>query len=313
MAKLKVENSALTYTGNWNIQHTANASLHSRHDSDGTAAANASASWSGFFRGIELYATKGSSFGKAEIFLDDELHGEADFYSPAAQQGVKVYSITDLTEGFHTITIRKSGTRHSSSTACYIDIDYLLPDFVRPGSEGIGSLVCIGDSITFGANVTPRPDHLYGRRLQQMLSAPVSIHGLSGAPISVITNVIDAVVAPRKPDFVLWLAGMNNSNPRSDLERGLDRLQELVPDARVIVSTIQYNTYYTSEQNAMKVNEVREACQSKGIPCVELYDATIDNTYINAPEGTVHPNGDGHVLIANLFYNKIIHLLRNGL
>lgn len=313
MPHLKVEDGALSYTGNWTIQHTANASLHSRHDSDGTASANASALWSGYIRGIDIYATKGSSFGKANVYVDDSLHGEIDFYNPSAQYGIKVYSISGLPEGYHSISIRKSGVKNPSSTACYVNIDYLLPDFVHPVTQTtIRNIVCIGDSITFGANVTPRPDSLYGRRLQHMLSIPVSIHGLSGAPIHIITNIIDAVVAPREPDLVLWLAGMNNMNPRADLERGFDRIRELLPGTMILASTIQYNTYYTSEQNTVKVNEVKAACLNKGVPCVDLYAITLGNTYINTPENTVHPNGDGQGLIANLFYNEIVKLLSNG-
>ncbi|MEC0259610.1 SGNH/GDSL hydrolase family protein [Paenibacillus lautus] len=311
MAKLKVENGALAYTGSWTVQHTANASLHSRHDSDGTEAANASASWSGYIRGVDIYATKGNSFGKASVFVDDVLHGEIDLYNASAQHGVLVYSITDLAAGFHTISIRKNGTKNPSSTACYIDIDYLTPDFVHPGTGDISSIICIGDSITFGANVTPRPDSLYGRRLQQMLTIPVSIHGLSGAPVHIITQTLEAVVAPRKPDLFLWLAGMNNANPRADLERGFDKIRELVPNARIIGSTIQYNTYYSNDQNMVKVNEVKAACLNKGVRCADLYTATAGNAYINEPEGTVHPNADGQCLIANLFYNEIVKLLRN--
>lgn len=312
MTKLKVEDGALAYTGNWTVQHTANASLHSRHDSDGTPAANASASWSGYIRGIDIYATKGNSFGLADVYVDDVFHGKIDFYSATAQHGVLVYSITGLTEGYHTISIRKKGIKNAASSACYVDIDYLLPDFVHPKTERIRNIVCIGDSITFGANVASRPDSLYGRRLQQMLSIPVSIHGLSGAPIHTITQILDAVVAPSRPDLILWLAGMNNTNPRADLERGFDKIRELLPDANIIGSTIQYNTYYTNEQNMVKVNEVKTACLNKGISCADLYAATTGNTYINTPEGTVHPNGDGQGLIANLFYNEIVKLLRNG-
>lgn len=312
MAKLKVEDGALTYEGSWTVQHTANASLSSRHDSDGTTAANATVSWSGYFRGLDIHATKGPNFGKADVFVDDMLHGEIDYYAASGQHGVQVYAITGLSDGVHTVSIRKKGVRNASSTACYIDIDYLMADFVPPGSSVLRSIVCIGDSITFGANVSQRPEQLYGRRLRQMLSVPVSIHGLSGAPIGTVTGIIDAVVAPRRPDLVLWLAGMNNANPGADLEKGFDKLREWLPETHIIASTIQYNTYYTEAQNQVKVNEVKDACLRKGVPCADLYTATQGNTFINTPEGTVHPNGDGQGLIANLFYNEIVKLLNQS-
>ncbi|WP_010268422.1 SGNH/GDSL hydrolase family protein [Paenibacillus senegalensis] len=310
MVKLKVEDGACTYTGSWVVQHTESASLHSRHDSDGEAETGASASWGGYIRGVEIYASKGADFGKADVYLDGILHGEIDYFSASEQHNVLVYTITGLAAGYHSISIHKQVARGRSSAAGRINLDYLLADFVHPNRDAIRNIVCIGDSITFGANVSPRPAQLYGRKLQQMLSIPVSIHGLSGASIRTITSIIDAVVVPRRPELILWLAGMNDSHPRADLERGIDRIQELLPTAGIIASTIQYNTYYTAEQNSAKVNEVRTACQNKGIPCVNLYAATFGNSYIHTPEGTVHPNGDGHNLIANLFYNEIITHLR---
>jgi lysophospholipase L1-like esterase len=279
--------------------------MESRHDSDGTSESNASAQWYGWCTGFELYGMK-ADFGIADIYVDGALHGQADYYSPEAVHGALVYAAAGLARGFHTIEIRKSGTKNPVSAAAYITIDYLKVEVAKPEPLPYKQIVCIGDSITFGANVAQRPQQLYGRTLQHMLYAPVSIHGLSGASIGIITNVLESVVAPRNPDLVLWLAGMNNANPLAELERGLDKLQASVPDADIIAATIPYNTYYTEQQNRIKVYEVKQACANKGIPCVDMYAPTRGNTYINKPEGTVHPNGDGQGVIANLFYRELM-------
>lgn len=306
MTRLKVEDRALAYQGEWEVELTAAASLHSRHVSTVTGGTQAAAVWSGYIRAVDIYAAKGSGYGIAEVYVDGALHSEADLYSPEETASVRICSVSGLTDGIHRIEIRAKGDGHPSSSSDNINIDYLLPDFVPLVTPGLNRILCIGDSITFGANVTPRPGALFGRRLQQMLSLPVGIHGLSGAPIQTITNVLDAVAAPRHPGLILWVAGMNNSNPGADLEAGFDRIRELMPGTAIIASTIPFNTYYTEAQNAAKVNEVKSACIHKGVPCVDLYAATMGNAYINKPEGTVHPNGDAHILIANLFYQAIL-------
>ncbi|KRE63331.1 SGNH/GDSL hydrolase family protein [Paenibacillus sp. Soil750] len=306
MARMKIEDMALSYSGTWTHVSTTNGSMDSRHDSDGTATANASAIWKAYCTSIEIYALKAPSFGKADIYIDGVIHGEADYYAPTATYGTLIYAVIELTAGYHTIEIRKKETKNPSSTGNYISIDYLYSELVQPQQTQYKSIVCIGDSITFGANVAVRPDNLYGRKLQQMLFRPVSIHGLSGADVSTITNVIESVVASRNPDLVLWLTGMNNTNPQASLEIGLDKMKAYLPNADIIVATIQYNTYYTSEQNIVKVDEVKAACAVKGVPCVDMYSPTLGNTYLNKPENTVHPGDEGQGVLASLFYQEII-------
>ncbi|MGO4497167.1 SGNH/GDSL hydrolase family protein [Paenibacillus sp. 2RAB27] len=306
MARMKIQDMALSYSGTWTHVFTTNASMDSRHESDGTATANASATWNAYCTSIEIYAMKAPTFGKADIYIDGFLHGEADYYAPTAQYGTLIYPVIELPAGFHTLEIRKKDTRNPSSTGNCISIDYLYSEMVQPQQSQYKSIVCIGDSITFGANVITRPDNLYGRKLQQMLCRPVSIHGLSGADVSTITNVIESVVASRNPDLVLWLTGMNNLNPQASLEIGLDKMKAYLPNADIIMATIQYNTYYTAAQNIVKVNEVKAACAVKRVPCVDMYSPTLGITSFNKEENTVHPSDAGQGVLAALFYQEII-------
>lgn len=308
MAAFKVEDMALTYTGEWSHRTVPGGSMESRHCADGTANPGASASWSGCLTGFDLYGKLGKS-GMADIYVDGIHHGstggpdEDEEEDEDTQQASLLYSISGLPAGFHTVEIRSAKGR--------ISLDYGLAEFANPRQSRYGSVVCIGDSITFGANVSVRPGHLFGRRLQEMLYVPVSIHGLSGAGIGLISDVLEAVVAPRNPDLVIWLAGMNNPNPQAPFEAGLDKLMTCAPGADIIAATIPYNEYYTPEQNRIKVREVQAACRAKDIPCVDLYTPTRGNRYLNQPENTVHPNDEGHLLIASLFYKAIMQRVRD--
>lgn len=308
MPVVKVEDGALTYSGTWTVQHSASNSLHSLHVSNAALDQEAVATWVGYFTSVSIYAAKGN-FGIVEIWLDGDYYDEVDLYSDTVQQQAKIIELRGLALELHTVQLKKSNRKNTLASSYSINLDYLLVDFRQPNDFPFHQMIAVGDSITFGANVANRPATLYGRLLQRMLSTPVSIHGLSGAPIRTITNVFDAVLAPRQPDVIFWLAGMNDPAPQVPLEEGIDKIRELLPHAKIIVSTIQYNTYYNTTQNAAKVNEVKAACLQKGVPCIDLYAKTEGNSYINQPEGTVHPNADGQVLIANLFYSRLISLL----
>lgn len=308
MPEVKVEDGALSYQGLWTVQHTSHASLHSLHVSDALLETDAIASWSGYFTSLSLYASRGD-YGMIEVWLDGAYYDEIDLYHAASQHQALVMQLHASASELHTVQLKKSRRKNPLASSYSINVDYFIVDFNQPSDCPFQLIAAVGDSITFGANVANRPAALYGRLLQRMLSVPVSIHGLSGASIRTVSNVFDAVLAPRQPDVILWLTGMNDPSPQAALEEGIDRIRELLPDATIIVSTIQYNTYYNAAQNAVKVNEVKAACLKKGVPCIDLYAATEGNAYINQPEGTVHPNADGQVLIANLFYSRLVELL----
>lgn len=307
MTMMKVENMALTYTGSWTVRQAGRASLGSRHDSCDAAVTPAAAFWQGCFGTMRLYASTGPSLGIAEVWIDGELLSSIDLYDPDDGNEACVFS-GELAPGFHSVEIRKSGRKHPLSTAYSITIDYLTADFARPERSMFRQIVCIGDSITFGANVEDRPKQLFGRKLQEMLYSPVSIHGLSGASISRIAGVLDAVAAPRNPDLILWLAGMNDRDPREPLLQGIGRLRTLMPQTQLIMSNIPYNTHYTEEQNEAKAFGVLQVCRQLGVPCADLYAATRGQRSLHLPEDTVHPNADGHMLIAALFYKEIMKL-----
>lgn len=298
---VRFEDMTLTYTGAWTRTDHPACGMGSRHDA--VSRAPASAVWEGYCTGFELYGTKGP-FGIARIYVDGALHGEADYHSDAEEHGSVVYAAAGLAPGFHTVEIRKAGDSNPDAAGSGINVDYLKAALTRPSDIRCKSIVCIGDSITFGANVAWRPVHLFGRRLQHMLYTPVSIHGLSGAGIRLITDVLESVVVPRRPDLVIWLAGMNDPEPGPELENGLNKLMSLLPETRILAATIPFNTFYTEQQNMDKVNGVLEVCRRMGVPCADLYHPTWGSTALNAPEGTVHPNDEGHGVIAGLLYRE---------
>lgn len=302
MATIRVDSTALDYEGEWSAIADPLAGMGSRRETEKDGAV---ARWRGAFRSAKLYARVGS-YGLAEIWLDGKLLEVVDMYGESERDGLPVWSVDELDESDHVLDIRQSGKRNARSSSSRINIDYLELDCVKPASVRYNSIICVGDSITFGANVGDRPRGLYGRRLQDMLHIPVSVHGLSGASIDTVTNVLDAVAAPRKPDLVLWLAGMNDTSPYAAMTRGIERIESLMPCASLIVSTIPYNTYYSAEQNRRKVDEVMLACKEKSIPCIDLYGMTYGNSQLHEPENTVHPNSEGHGIIAAAFYKEMI-------
>ncbi|MBI5192680.1 MAG: hypothetical protein HZA08_04450 [Nitrospirae bacterium] len=111
---------SVTKTGSW----TSNAfwspsggswiSSFTRYDAVSFTFSGSGVSWSGF---------KYSTFGIANVYIDNVLKGTVDLYSPTQQSSQVLWSISNLTNTSHTLKIEVSGTRNPNSTYTYISID----------------------------------------------------------------------------------------------------------------------------------------------------------------------------------------------
>src|SRR5262249_45020493 len=111
---------AVKFTGTW-------ASNAGNNFSGGTAkvASDGSSQASFAFTGTALtwLAYRDPASGIAKIYIDGVLKGSVDTYSPTSLQRSKVYSVTGLPSGSHTITIQVTGTRRAASLGSAVWVD----------------------------------------------------------------------------------------------------------------------------------------------------------------------------------------------
>ncbi|MBA4055205.1 MAG: hypothetical protein C0490_10870, partial [Marivirga sp.] len=74
---------------------------------------------------VELSTSKASHHGIAGVSIDNGPEIMVDLYSATRQDFSTVFNSGVLTEGNHTIKIRVTGTKNSSSSGTYVVIDYL--------------------------------------------------------------------------------------------------------------------------------------------------------------------------------------------
>lgn len=100
----------------------------------------------------KLYATTASSYGLAEIYVDNVYHSTIDLYSASTQHQQLVFDTGLLTEGNHTVRIKVIRQRNGASQGFYVSYDMLkvVPEnLLSPGLHvtSAGQLE-VGDSVT---------------------------------------------------------------------------------------------------------------------------------------------------------------------
>jgi hypothetical protein len=76
--------------------------------------------------GIDWYATKTKSSGKAIVYIDGVNKGTIDLYAGSAAYGAKVYGSPTLANGVHTIKIVLTGAKQTAATGTDVSVDRLV-------------------------------------------------------------------------------------------------------------------------------------------------------------------------------------------
>ena len=117
-------NSSITYTGsNW---QTGSWSYYYNNSCHYANAAGSTASFTFTGTGIQWIADKNADHGKADVYIDGVFKTTVDLYNATDQLQQVVYTISSLSSGQHTIHINVTGTKNSSATGTYVDIDAFL-------------------------------------------------------------------------------------------------------------------------------------------------------------------------------------------
>ena len=101
--------------------HSVSGALGGSTRRSRTAGATASLTFTG--TQVDWVATRGSDRGRAEVFIDGISRGVIDLYASSTQSRRAVFSAKGLAAGRHTIRIKVLGTKQSSATTAYVDVD----------------------------------------------------------------------------------------------------------------------------------------------------------------------------------------------
>ncbi len=74
--------------------------------------------------GLTWYGTKGSSYGKATVYVDNVSKGTVDLYRSATAYKQSIWTSAALSNGVHTIKIVVAGTKRSAAKGYDVSFDY---------------------------------------------------------------------------------------------------------------------------------------------------------------------------------------------
>lgn len=108
------------YVGSWSYGSQTGAFMNDNHW-EGDTGGYYQVRFSG--TQIKVYAAKASNHGIAAISIDNGTETMVDFYQSSRQEQVLVYTSPTLTAGAHTLKVRVTGTKNSSSSGYAIPAD----------------------------------------------------------------------------------------------------------------------------------------------------------------------------------------------
>lgn len=202
-----------------------------------------------------------------------------------------------------------------------------LPLFIKK------RILCIGDSITFGAGVIPtRWKDSYPAILQKLLGYKYQVlnYGISGATMLYRSDLpykesFMAAAEKTKPDICILMLGTNDSKPhnwnpelfKEDLAKRVARIRSFAsaPQMILAIPPAAFGSPTAYEIDDFIIREqirpiLMDFGEDKRIQIIDLYQQTkIHPEWF--PDG-VHPNQKGNQRIAEIVCHKLNEILEKG-
>lgn len=177
-------------------------------------------------------------------------------------------------------------------------------------------VVCVGDSITFGAGTTPA--ERWSERLQQALGKGYAVYNL-GVSSTTLQSTGDCPYADRgqyrtalqiEGDIILLALGTNDSKPQNwkgralfarEYEEMIRAMRKSNPRAAIycLLPIPAFPGNYGISDDVIReemVPTIRKVAQKNKCAVIDLYRAMKDKG--NLVPDKVHPNGEGHAVMA---------------
>ncbi len=181
---------------------------------------------------------------------------------------------------------------------------FVSPPQVKTGSVSYDTIICFGDSLTFGTGAAAGLD--YPSQLSKMILKPVINAGVPGDTTARALKRLQRDVLSKSPDLVLITLGGNdlkNGVAKDIAFRNLKRIVESIQEqgARVIVGGLKFPL--RDRGFAKGYNDLADETGVELIP--DIYKDIMGNRKLMSDP--IHPNGDGYKVMAQKFL-EAMHL-----
>jgi len=172
------------------------------------------------------------------------------------------------------------------------------------------TIVCFGDSITFGYGARPGED--YPKALGKIMNIPVINAGIDGDTTPEALKRVKEDVLDRKPLLVIIEFGGNDFLRKFPLEGTVNNIREMVrriqgQGAMVAIVDISAGMFFSEYRR-----EFRKLAREKGVIFIpQILNGIITNP--NMKSDFLHPNANGYKVIAQRICQIITpYLEQNG-
>ncbi len=173
---------------------------------------------------------------------------------------------------------------------------------VRNASPAGETIICFGDSLTFGTGASENMD--YPSRLSRLISKPVINAGVPGDTTETALARLEEDVLSRSPRMVLLTLGGNDLKNGVAVESAYQNLKKIIlsiqdQGALVIVGGISIPFWGRGFGDMYE-----KVCAETGSVLIpNLFDGIMGNK--NLMSDPIHPNDSGYALMAEKFYRAM--------
>jgi acyl-CoA thioesterase-1 len=180
---------------------------------------------------------------------------------------------------------------------------FVAPPQVKEGSIPYNTIICFGDSLTFGTGAEAGMD--YPSQLSKMIAKPVINAGVPGDTTARALKRLQQDVLARSPDLVLITLGGNDLKNGVAKDTAFNNLQHIVESilgqgARVIVGGLKFPLRDRGFAKGYK----DLADQTGAVLLPDIFKDIMGNRKLM--RDPIHPNGDGYRIMAQSFLDAML-------
>jgi len=175
---------------------------------------------------------------------------------------------------------------------------FVAPPQVKEGSIPYNTIICFGDSLTYGTGAAQGKD--YPSQLSKMIDKPVINAGVSGDTTARALKRLQRDVLARSPDVVLITLGGNDLKNGVAKDIAFENLKHIVESiqeqgARVIIGGLKFPLRDRGFARGYK----KLADQTGAVLIPNIFKDLMGNRKLMSDP--IHPNGEGYKMIADRF------------
>jgi acyl-CoA thioesterase-1 len=179
---------------------------------------------------------------------------------------------------------------------------FVAPPQVKEGSIPYNTIICFGDSLTFGTGAEAGMD--YPSQLSKMIAKPVINAGVPGDTTARALKRLQQDVLARSPDLVLITLGGNDLKNGVAKDTAFNNLQHIVESilgqgGRVIVGGLKFPL-----RDRGFAKGYRDLADQTGVVLLpDIFKDIMGNRKLM--RDPIHPNGDGYRIMAQSFLDAM--------